>query len=66
MPYDEVEDGNLYSKVDVCRSSPLTEKRLTEGNHVLAVAQVTRKDVGSRSPIDVKNVHDIRERFVLV
>lgn len=33
---------------------PLTAKRLTEGNHVLAVAQVTRKDVGSRSPIDEK------------
>ena len=46
----ELRTGIFYSQVDVCRSSPLTAKRLTEGNHVLAVAQVTRKDVGSRSP----------------
>ena len=63
MTYDGVEDGNLYSIVDVCRSSPLTAKRLTEGDHVLAVAQVTRKDVGSRSPIDVKTFTNIVNVF---
>ena len=55
----DLRTGILNSSVGVCPSSPLTDKRLTEGNHVLAVAQVTRKDVGSRSPIDVKTFTNI-------